>query len=191
MEKIKSFLSKWLDDEFWGAFISLVLVVVISVCVQSFLFWADDLPFVSNFRVGTLSFGMIADIILFAAILVFALWTNKGPDTFMFLGTMVKGRICLFFITLATIAAYVSVVFVFQWWVVLSAIAVIFICEHALLRLKADDSRINLAFGVALIYCVGTYIALFLNDLMPAISPYGAFAIAVISLIMFFKPALE
>ena len=191
MGKIKSFLCKWFDDEFWGAFLSLVVVCIISVCVQSFLFWADDLSLLSGFHIGTLSFGMVADVVLFATILAFALWTNNGPDTFMFLGTMGKGRVCLFFITLATIALYVSVIFAYLWWVLVLAIAVIFICEHALLRLKADDSRINLAFGVALIYCVGAYIALLLNDLVPAISLYGAFAIAVISLVMFFKPAME
>ena len=191
MEKIKNFFAKWFDDEFGSALISLIIVTTISITVQCILLWTDALSLVSEFNLGTLSFGMVLDIVLFVAILVFALWTNNGPDTFIFLGTMGKGRVCLLFLTLSVIAAYISVIFVYQWWVLLLSIAVLFLSEYALRRLKADDDRINLAFGIALIYCVGAYFAMLINNLEPTIDLWGLFAIMVTSIILYFKPAFE
>lgn len=191
MRKIKHFLLKWFDEDFWSAVVSLLIVSVVAFGIPSLLIWADSLPFLSEFYIGNLSWGMVANTIVFLAVVIFAVWTNIGPDTFIYRGTMGKGRICLLLSALAVFAVYISVVWVYLWWVVFLSIVVFLICGYALGKLKADDRRINLACGIELIYCIGTYCALQINGLEPAISLLSLLAVLLVSLVMFFKPAFE
>ena len=126
--KILELLSWHWCNEYWKTVVTFLGLFAVSVGVQSFLFWSDNLLDASVFRINPLSYGMIADIFLFALLIVWALasYVRHEADVFVYKGTAKNGRIGIISLFLMAIAAYISVIGIYMFPT--SFILIVFLC---------------------------------------------------------------
>jgi len=180
MGKIKNFLNRWFDVEFGSNCFALVILLVLSIGIQSFMFWF-----------GGHTFGLFADVLLFIVLIVWGKSLVHNDNTFAYKGTNKKGWICALCLFLAIIAVYFSVVEIYlQSLLVLSLIVFVF-CGIWLEKMKIDTARLFFVLGLALFYCIGAYFAMLINSIEPPIERIGFYLILVVTLLVWFKPIPE
>lgn len=179
MGKIKNLLSCF-DEEFWSDVFALVVLLAISIGVQSLVFWFG------GFTIGTL-----IDVLLFIALIVWGKSLIHADNTFVYKGTAKKGWICVLCLFLTVIAMYFSVVGIYLRLLLAVSFAMFVFCCIVLERMNVDTARLFFVLGLALFYCIGAYIAMLVNSIEPSISRGGIALISLVMLYVWFKPAFE
>lgn len=180
MGKIKNFLNRWFDEEFWSNCFALVVLLVLSIGIQSLIFWF-----------GGYIFGMLIDVLLFVALIVWGKSLIHTDNTFVYKETNKKGWICVLCLFLAIIAIYFSVVGIYLQSLLALSLAVFVFCGIWLGRMNVDTNRLFFVLGLALIYCIGAYFAMFINGIEPPIDKSGFFLVSGATLVVWLKPAFE
>lgn len=180
MGKIKNFLNRWFDVEFWSNCIALVVLLAISIGVQSLVFW------LAGYTIGTL-----IDALLFVALIVWGKSLIHADNTFVYKGTNKKGWFCVLCMFLAVIAVYFSVVGIYLQSLLAVSLVVFVFCGIWLEKMNADTARLFFVLGLALFYCIGAYFAMFINGIDTPIERSGVYLISGVTLLVWFKPTFE
>lgn len=180
MGKIKNFLNRWFDEEFWSNCFALVVLLVLSIGIQSLIFWF-----------GGYTFGLLIDALLFVALVIWGKSLVHADNTFVYKGTNKKGWFCVSGLFLAVIAIYFSVVGIYLQALLGVSLIVFVFCGLWLEKMQADTARLFFVLGLALIYCIGAYFAMFINSIEPPIVRPAIYLISAVTLLVWFKPTFE
>ena len=186
---IKSLRSQiyWVDlDLFWITCFNVLILATISIGIQSLLLWIGTFPYMAELHIGTLSCGMILNTALFIVVLGWAWRRLIGPDTFIYKGTTKKGWIFVLLSLLGISVIYIDTAFVHSWSVLAVSIIVLILCRILLAKLRTNTYQVDESFGITLMFCVGTYVAMLINSMEPAIDVYGITTILLFSIVMIF-----
>lgn len=173
MGKIKDFLCNWC----WGILVIFVLSAALSIGLQGLLIWIGGLfPSVEGL-------GMTIDA-LFGFILIFPLLAGAG-----FTDHTGNGSILLSL--LAIIGIYVCVVLYFNWFVFIGCLVLLGLNLRRLVNIGGDSLWIYGIAGAYLLYCIGAFFAMLLNNIVPVVDSYALIVLVLVTLGMWSIPAFD
>ena len=178
MGKIKNFLSSWLNEELWELLILLLVAAVVSIGVQSLLFWIGGL------FLSIKDCGMLIDTIL-GILLISPLFLGAGL-------TEGEGNGSIFVGSLAIMGIYISVVWYFHAGILAGCLVLLYMALWRLYKIIGADPLWTCGGTCAyLLYCIGAYFAMIFNGLEPVINIYGIVTLIVATIGVWVIPASE
>lgn len=185
MGKIKDFFSKWLDEEFWGAVLTIIVVAAVSVGLQYFLFWFGN----SAQSIEHLGYYLDTGLLVWLAII-----TSPCLDSsvmFPYEGTRVLGTMCVSAVCFGLLGVYVYFVYANSLALVLISMMLLFWGWIALETLNADTNPLLIYTSVGLIYALGAHYAMQFNGMAIAVEDAIIIILLILTLIFWFKPAFD
>ena len=163
----KKFLCKWYNALLCFQFLLLVVCTLISICIQSLFFYIGELITENEYL------GMGLDIITYGLMAISAMSILDVADLFPSAKAPTKGLICISLMWLFTFIAYISIIATYLWWVLLLSLVIFIFCGIILENMGAHIGILFIRMCIMLIYTIGTYFAMSINDLEPAIDTFG------------------
>jgi hypothetical protein len=172
---------KYFDERFWSELLALVIVVAVSIGLQCLLFSLGSV-------LNGAKLGMILDIVLFTLLMMAVVPMLNGSDLLLPLSARKSGMIFVACIWLAIAGIYVCVIYPLSVWWLIMCLLLLLLNWISLEKAGADTSLLSITVGMGLFYILGTYFAMLLNNIEPAIGGIGILAVAVATLVLWFKP---
>lgn len=185
MGKIKNFLSKWFDEDFWNAVISIIGVAAISLGLQYLMFWGGS----SVQSVAHLEYYI--DTGFFVLLLIVA---SPGLDPaviFPFKGTRIPGTICVSAMCFGMLGVYVYIVYANMLALALISLMLIVVGWAGLEKIDADMHPPVLYTSVGLIYALGAHYAMQLNGIAVLADSAIIIIVFIVALLSWFRPVID
>lgn len=165
------------NEGIWSVFFYLIVVMALSIGIQSLVFWLGNLGFVAG---------------LYAVLIITLLEVQAYSDSklFPFKGTSVMGAFYYCLIWLAVIGVYVCIIFPtpISWIISACFFGLLVVNWIGLECVNTDMTSLSLAIGVALCYCLGTYFTMLIFGHKPAVGIIEIIVLAVTALVIWFRP---
>ena len=153
--------------------------LAVSIGFQSLVVWAGNLLPV-GYNVG-IALDVLVGALAIAPIFIGALVSDDVSSFTM----------GMFFAVLAIMGIYVSVTLYFNWFILVGCIGVFVASVIKMHRAGATKIWLYLILGAYLCYCIGTYYALILNGIEPAINMDGVNVLMLLLGVIWFKPFIS